>query len=135
MSSLWSYLLIAVLFLFTIYLLFSSSTEYVCYDGTVQDNARDCPTLPTLRIDQRVAERNVDNYGNAVSRALGYSFNRVSVYREGANFRSSVLFTDNVNRNIIESILQVNGTTGSVSCVEGCDFLNKEVEEELEDLS
>ncbi len=99
-------------------------TVYVCYDGTTQEDASKCPVLATPKILQRDAERVADNYGGAYALAKNSRYTRVNTYKDEANWNVNVLFTDAKSGNVVQVTFQVNGTTQTVSCIDGCDYLN-----------
>ncbi len=99
------------------------STKYVCYDGSVQDRERDCPTVPVPDIDRRTAESSVNNYAISFASAKGVSHRIVNLYREGQDWYSNVLFSDFRTEQVNEVMLRISGSTATVTCVEGCAYL------------
>ncbi len=115
-------ILLAILVLILL-LVVGCSTKYVCYDGSVKDRERDCPTIPVPDIDVRTARDAVNNYGQAFARARGDTFTLVNIYRDGADWYSNVLFSDFRTQEVSEATLKINGRTATVTCIEGCAYL------------
>jgi hypothetical protein len=107
-----------------IFLVACSSTVYVCFDGTERERSRDCPTLPTTPLTRMEAERAADNFANAYVRARSLQVSRVNTfYNASGNFYTELLFSIQGNNTVNRVTLEINGRTGSVSCYEGCAFL------------
>lgn len=103
----------------------SGCTKYVCYDGTVQSSEKDCPIVPVPTVELRRAEMAVDTFSQAYARALGASHHRVNTYRAEGNWNSELLFTNTQTGTVNHVKLMVDGKTSSVSCIEGCSFLER----------
>jgi hypothetical protein len=99
-------------------------TKYVCYDGTTQKRAIDCPTVDVSSVADIDAGRYVDNYGTAVAQAKRQTYTRVNMYNKDAHWFANVLFTDSMTGNINKVLLKIDGQTGDVTCVTGCEYFN-----------
>lgn len=127
-----------IIFLALILILISvsgCSARYVCYDGTVEKKAEDCPTTELPNIVQRQAELAVDTFSSAYAQALQSRHHRVNTYREGADWYSEVIFTNIRTESINHVKLKIDGKTSSVSCVEGCDYFDRQKIEEIEGIN
>lgn len=100
-----------------------TTTVYVCYEGTLADRQQDCPTMPAPTLTQIQAERAADNFANAYSRAKQAQFSRVNTYFSEGNFFSEILFTEQQAGTVNRVKVEIGGRTGSVICIEGCDYL------------
>ncbi|MEM4638066.1 MAG: hypothetical protein QXK76_03550 [Candidatus Woesearchaeota archaeon] len=105
-------------------LLSGCSKVYVCYDGTQQKIASKCPTIPRATITEQEAGRAIDNFGNAVAQAKGFTYTRVNLYQQNATWYAGVLFTNKQTQSITQTIFRIDGKTGSVSCYSGCEDIN-----------
>lgn len=97
-------------------------TKYVCYDGTIQKRSIDCPVVEVSSVADIDAAKYVDNYGTAVAQAKRQAYTRVNMYNKDANWFANVLFTDSMTGNINKVLLKIDGTTGDVTCVTGCEY-------------
>jgi hypothetical protein len=117
-----------VILLFTLILVFSflltGCSKYVCYDGSVQKDAKKCPIIKVAEVVELDAGRYADNYGMAVAQAKRQSYTRVNMYVKDASWYANVLFTDAVSGDINKVLLKIDGKTGDVSCVTGCEYFN-----------
>jgi hypothetical protein len=104
--------------------LLTACTKYACYDGTVQKNAKDCPILKVAVVSQDDAGKYVDNYGMAVAQAKRNAYTRVNMYAKDASWFANVLFTNSDTGVVNKVLLKIDGKTGDVSCVTGCDYFN-----------
>ena len=120
------FLKVSVLLLLVSALIISGcTTRYVCYDGSVERKEGDCPVIPYPTVEMRRAEIAVDTFAGAYAQALGSRQHRVNTFRVEGDWHSEVLFT-NLNTGSVNRVtLKVDGRTSSVSCVEGCGFLDK----------
>ncbi|GEM_PF-2258417 len=105
-------------------LLLTGCTKYVCYDGTTQKNSLDCPILEVSIVSQEDAGKYVDNYGYAVAQAKQHSYTRVNMYTKDATWFANALFTDVKTGDINKVLLKINGQTGDVTCMTGCEYFN-----------
>lgn len=99
------------------------STKYVCYEGTVVDNERDCPILPVIRVTDREAGAAADRFGQAHAQAKGDQYSRVNIYREEGDWFTNVLFIERQTERVHEATLKVDGRTTTVTCVSGCEYM------------
>lgn len=114
------FLLVALLFS-----IFFSSTEYVCYDGSIEERGADCPLpdLPTMR--QTVAERNAENFGRAISSAYSLRYSGINVFREGGDWYQDAIFSQTRDGDDVYTVtLLIDGESGRVSCDRGCTFMD-----------
>jgi hypothetical protein len=118
---------ISLMALFLSLFLISGCTKYVCYDGSVEKDESKCPLYNEPRVVQRQAEMAVDTYASAYASALGSRHSRVNTYRSEGNWYSEVLMTNTKTGTVSHITLKIDGVTSSVSCVEGCEHLLKEV--------
>jgi len=114
----------ALMILSSVFLLAGCArTKYVCYNGDIQEKIEKCPVLPNLLVDDLGAQRIADNYGLAVANAKHDSYTRVNTYTKNSTWYANVLFTNIQSGNISSVLLKINGQTGDVSCVTGCEYL------------
>lgn len=128
MVSLFKKLSLLILVVAILIVLLFNTTKYVCYDGTIEKDDANCPILPNPKVLQRQAENAVDTYASAYASALGARHSRVNTYRQDGHWQSEILLTSTKTGTVRHVTLKVDGTTSSVSCVEGCDYLLKEDE-------
>jgi len=121
---------ITTLLMLSLLVLSSCKTIYVCYDGTRQEDSRDCPTVPYPVVTERDAEHAVDNYGVAYALAKTDKFTRVNVYAKDGDWYSDVKFTNIKNAEVHSVTLKVDGKTSSITCLLGCDYLKNKKQEE-----
>ena len=112
-----------LLMISSVFLLSGCGREYVCYNGDIQKEVKDCPVLPTLALTDLDAQRIADNYGIAVASAKLDIYTRVNTYSKNSTWYANVLFTNSNSGNIVNVLLKINGQTGDISCVTGCDYL------------
>lgn len=106
-------------------------TKYVCYDGTVEKDASKCPVLVQPKILQRQAENAAINFASAYAQALGAKQSIINTYREEANWKSEVLFTVVKTGDIHRLVLEIDGQSARVSCVDNCKFLEIDNKEDV----
>jgi len=109
---------------FVLSFLLTGCSKYVCYDGSVEKNVKDCPIIKVAQVLELDAGRYADNYGMAVAQAKHHSYTRVNMYSKDASWYANVLFTDLVTGDINKVLLKIDGKTGDVSCVTGCEYFN-----------
>ena len=98
-------------------------TQYVCYDGTVQKTEAKCPIVQIPTLTSQNAEQIADNYGRAVANAKRDSYTRVNVYSKNSTWYANMLFTNSGSGNIANVLLQIDGKTGDVTCMTGCEYI------------
>lgn len=118
--------LFLAVFLVSLLLLASCKTIYVCYDGSRQEDAADCPKVPYPVVTVKDAEKAIDKYGLAYSLAKGDRFTRVNVYAKDGDWYSDVKFADSKNEEVHSVTLKIDGKTSSITCVLGCDYVSSE---------
>ena len=125
--------LLILVFILYLVVLTGDDTEYVCYDGSVAEVPTDCPTIPTPNINERSARESAQNFAGALARSRGLQNNYINIYSEDINWKANFVITDrNNDGEVYETVIFVNGTTGSPSCLEGCGFLDTEDLDDLE---
>ncbi len=127
--------LVVFLGLLSIYFMVSTDEVFICSDGTEVSNPSECPISQEPMIPQTRAQTNAQTYGQVYAQALGKQFTLVNSYREEENYMAVGLFsTRGEDSTPLEVTFLVDGRTGSVSCYDGCEVLEREdVEEELEE--
>lgn len=121
------YSIIGLVFVLLIIFAFTNTTTvYVCYEGSVVEDNRNCPTLPVITVTQRDAERAADNFANAIARSKGDSYSRVNSFREESNFFIDGVFTNTRDGTINRLTFKVDGRTSRVECIEGCSYFEDE---------
>lgn len=116
------YTIVLLASVFVLSFLLTGCSKYVCYDGSVEKNAKDCPVIKVSTVLEMDAGKYVDNYGLAVAQAKRNSYTRVNMYNKEASWYANVLFTDLVTGDINKVLLKIDGKTGDVSCVTGCEY-------------
>ncbi len=106
------------------FVLTGCSTKYICYDGTEQKRSTDCPLIEVSFVEELDAGKYVDNYGMAVAQAKRQAYTRVNMYNQNATWFANALFTDSVTGDINKVLLRIDGQTGDVSCITGCEYFN-----------
>jgi hypothetical protein len=100
-----------------------AKTVYVCYDGSERDDIKKCPIVILPKLTDIEAGRAVDNFGTAVAQAKRDTYTRVNIYTQNGTWFSNTLFTNSMNGTIKQVSFRINGKTGDVSCVSGCEYL------------
>ena len=103
-----------------VFLTACSTTTYVCYDGTQQKDAKLCPTYPHIKLSESKVAQISDNYARAYSLSTGFQYTKVSIYPQGGDWFSDVLFSDRGTENVYPVKLKIDGRTSSVTCIDGC---------------
>ena len=115
------------LFLFSIILLFTltacSSTTYICYNGLQVNDFNECPTYPTIKIDEKKAVETSTNYAKGYSTGKDLSYSIVSTYPAAEHWYSDIIFSKKDENVVYEVKIQINGQTGSVTCIQGCQAM------------
>lgn len=105
-------------------------TEYVCFDGSVAEIPTDCPTIPTPNINQRTAKESAQNFAGAIARSRGLQVSFINIYSEDNDWKSNFVISERNDDGVVyETVIFVDGRTGSPSCLEACGFLNNQNEE------
>ena len=116
-----------ILFLSLVILLFSlsacSKIMYICYNGEQMEDPNNCPTYPTITIDEEKAVETTTNYakGYATGKQLTYSL--VNTYPAAENWYSDLIFSKKETNDVYEVKIEINGKTGSVTCIQGCQAI------------
>ena len=122
--------ILVLIMISSVFILSGCGREYVCYNGDIQKNIKDCPVLPTLVLTDLDAQRIADNYGMAVASAKLDSYTRVNTYTKNSTWYANVLFTNSISGNIVSVLLKINGQTGDISCITGCDYLAAQIKKQ-----
>ena len=116
---------LAYVLLLVLILVLSGCTKiYVCYDGTTQRIASRCPKIPVPDLTELEAGKVMDNFGFAYAQAKGDSYTRVNLYSKNTTWYSGVLFTNKQSQTVKEATFKIDGKTGTVHCLTGCDYIN-----------
>ena len=99
------------------------STKYVCFDGSIEKNSDKCPDYPIPLKTERDAKMSVDSFGSAYAQAKKDRYTFVNIFASSGDWFADVLFTSTVTGEVHSVKLLVDGKTGSVDCLEGCDYL------------
>lgn len=116
-----AFFIVLLLFLFM-----GKKIVYVCYDGTEQEDSKKCPAVPPLVITQKVADEAVTTYATAYALPKGDRANIVNVYQSNMSWRSEVLFSNMKTQEVHRVLVNIDGKTSTVTCLEGCDYLGLE---------
>lgn len=115
------------LLFFSIILLFivtaCSSTTYICYNGKQLEDPSGCPTYPTIKIDEKKAVETSTNYAKGYSTGKDLSYSIVSTYPAAEHWYSDIIFSKKDENVVYEVKIQINGQTGSVTCIQGCQAM------------
>ncbi|MGV8162993.1 MAG: hypothetical protein ACP5N2_06705 [Candidatus Nanoarchaeia archaeon] len=117
-----AFLIVLLLLLFT-----GKKIVYVCYDGTEQAELRKCPAVPPLTITQKLAEEAVTTFANAYALPKGDRASVVNVYRMNSSWKSELLFSNIKTQEVNRVLVNIDGKTSTVTCLEGCDYLGLNV--------
>ena len=116
---------LAYVLLLVLILVLSGCTKIsVCYDGTTQRIASRCPKIPVPDLTELEAGKVMDNFGFAYAQAKGDSYTRVNLYSKNTTWYSGVLFTNKQSQTVKEATFKIDGKTGTVHCLTGCDYIN-----------
>lgn len=113
-----AFLIVLLLLIFT-----GKKIVYVCYDGTEQEDLKKCPAVPPLVITQKLADEAVTTYANAYAVPKGDRASVVNVYRNNMSWRSEVLFSNMKTQEVHRVLVNIDGKTSTITCLEGCDYL------------
>jgi hypothetical protein len=105
-------------------LILTGCTKYVCYDGSVKKLSKDCPVVKISKVSELDAGKYIDNYGLAVAQAKHQGYTRVNLYNKDATWYANVLLTDSTTGSINKLLFKIDGETGDVSCITGCEYFN-----------
>lgn len=104
-------------------------TVYVCYDGTEEKNANDCPSIPPLTITEKEAKDAMIDYASSFARSrpgvIGSVIGEVS--RINSSWQAYVTFANSRTNEFNELKFLIDGKTSSITCIEGCDYLKTPV--------
>lgn len=123
--------LLFVVLLLSVLLITNEEIQYVCYEGSVMENPADCPRIPTPNVNERSARESAQNFANAVARSRNLQANYINLYMDGADWKANFVFNERSNdqAKVWESVILVNGTTGSPSCIVECGFIGQNTED------
>lgn len=110
-----------VLLLFT--LAACSETTYICYNGEQLEDPNGCPTYPTIKIEEKKAIETSTNYAKGYSIGKDLSYSLVSTYPAEEHWYSDIIFSKKDGNVVYEVKIQINGQTGSVTCIQGCQAM------------
>ncbi|MFA6073056.1 MAG: hypothetical protein WC758_03015 [Candidatus Woesearchaeota archaeon] len=117
-------LLSVVVIILVLFLIFGKTkTTYICYDGVKQSDSNKCMSVPPLTITQKQADAAVTTYANAYAMSRGDRASIVNIYRSNLSWHSDVLFSNAKTKEVHTVILNIDGKTSSITCLEGCDYL------------
>ncbi len=116
------------------FLLLTSDEVYICSDGSEVSNPLDCPVDQAPVIAESRARTNAQTYGQVYGQALDKQFTVVTSFREGSDYKVIGLFSSRTQSVVSEITFLVDGRTGTVSCIEGCDILDSEdIDEDIDE--
>jgi hypothetical protein len=120
--------LVIVIVALLLLLIFGHKKEiYVCYDGTQQEVATKCPSVPPLTITQKAADTAITTYANSYARSKpGVTASVVNVYRVNTSWHSDVTFSNSRTGEFNELTFNIDGKTASITCIKGCEYLAAE---------
>ena len=113
-----------ILFLSLVILLFSlsacSKIMYICYNGEQMEDPNNCPTYPTITIDEEKAVETTTNYakGYATGKQLTYSL--VNTYPAAENWYSDLIFSKKETNDVYEVKVFYKLNNGSWSLIIDC---------------
>lgn len=113
--------IILILFLFT--LSACTETTYICYNGLQLEDPSGCPTYPTIKIDEKKAIETSTNYAKGYATGKDLSYSLVNTYAAAEHWYSDIIFSNKDDYAVYEVKIQINGQTGSVSCIQGCQAM------------
>jgi len=98
---------------------------YVCYDGTEEESAKDCPSVPPLTITEKEAKAAMIDYSTSFARSRPGVIASVigEVSRINSSWQAHVTFSNSRTGDFNELKFLIDGKTSSITCVEGCDYL------------
>lgn len=102
----------------------SSKLTIVCPNGKEVESITACSFPNKLSISQKEAETKSINFVNGYVRTSGWSGTLINVYPQSGNFYGQVVVAKNGEQSY-ETVVEINGTTGSVSCAQNCVYLSQ----------
>ena len=119
-----STILLSIVVIILLMLLVTRKETYVCYDGTEQKVKSKCPSVPPLTITQKAADDAVTTYATSYARSkAGVIASIINVYRANSSWRSDVTFSNSKTGEFNQLTFNIDGKTGTVSCISGCEYL------------
>jgi hypothetical protein len=99
----------------------SKNVVFHCADGKNTLNYNDCKFEKPLEITQKVAEEKAMAFVEGYTRSAGWSSKLVNSYSKDGNWYIQAIISkrDEVP---FETIVLVNGSIGTVSCEENCEY-------------
>ncbi len=102
----------------------SSKLTIVCPNGVETDSVATCTFPNKLSISQKEAELKSINFVNGYVRSGGWISTLINVYPESGNFYGQVVVAKNGEQSY-ETVVEVNGTTGTVNCAQNCVYTSQ----------
>lgn len=100
-----------------------SQTTYICYNGEQLKDPLGCPTYPTIKIDEKKAVDISTNYAKGYSTGKQLTYSLVSTYPAAEHWYSDIIFSKKDENVVYEVKIEINGKTGSVTCIQGCQAM------------
>ncbi len=117
-------ILISVL-LISILILSGCGKNYVCADGSVKDAKELCSYNKVATVRDRDADRNAENYVKGYLINTDYRYTFVNSVLNQGDFEVKFIISSKETTHSYESLILVDGITGTPECTEGCDFIGQ----------
>ena len=117
---------LVTIFLGLLIVISACSTKYVCFDGSIQKISEKCPKYPVPAKIERDARLSVENFGNSYALAKGDRFTMVNLFASQGDWYADTLFFNQKTSEVNHVKFFINGSTTSVECIEGCDYIGME---------
>ncbi len=100
----------------------SDKVIYVCPDGREASSPVQCRFTVQLGITQDDAEAKSLSFVKGYVQANFWQSTLVNTYREGDDYKAQIIISKRDEASY-ETIIIVNGSTGSASCEENCEYV------------
>ena len=113
-----------ILIIFSVLILSSCGTKYICADGQEVERAELCPYNKIATIRERDAETAADNYIKGYLKNKDLYYTKITTYLEKGDYYTKFIISAKEDETNYESLIKVDGIQGTPECVENCQFMN-----------
>jgi len=97
---------------------------YHCPSGTLGKDINQCSFTKKSSISEAEASDNAENFVDAYVAADSWKVSLINVYEENASWLAQIVVSKR-DKQPYQTTVQVDGTTGTVSCLENCFYIPK----------
>jgi hypothetical protein len=96
-------------------------TTYFCPNGKETTNVKTCTFTPVFVVDKKTAEVSALKYVQGYVVASGWQATLINVYQD-EDWKAQIILSKR-DQTGYETIVSVNGTTGTVTCETNCEYV------------